>query len=72
MKAAIVNKSHSVDILDKKLRTLQHGEALLTMEYCGVCHTDLLVKNGDYGDKTGVILGHEGIGIVKEIGPSIS
>lgn len=42
------------------------------MECCGVCHTDLHVKNGDFGDKTGVILGHEGIGIVKEIGPGVT
>lgn len=42
------------------------------MECCGVCHTDLHVKNGDFGDKTGVILGHEGIGIVKEIGLGVT
>jgi propanol-preferring alcohol dehydrogenase len=42
------------------------------MECCGVCHTDLHVKNGDFGDKTGVILGHEGIGIVKEVGPGVT
>ncbi len=25
-------------------------------------------ENGDFGDKTGVILGHEGIGVVAEVG----
>ncbi|MEM6161281.1 alcohol dehydrogenase AdhP [Erwinia sp. P6884] len=72
MKAAVVNKDHTVDVVDKTLRALEYGEALLKMECCGVCHTDLHVKNGDFGDKTGVILGHEGIGIVKEIGPGVS
>ena len=72
MKAAVVNKDHSVDVVEKTLRALEHGEALLQMECCGVCHTDLHVKNGDFGDKTGVILGHEGIGIVKEIGPGVT
>lgn len=62
MKAAVVTKDHHVDVTDKTLRSLKHGEALLKMECCGVCHTDLHVKNGDFGDKTGVILGHEGIG----------
>lgn len=42
------------------------------MECCGVCHTDLHVKNGDFGDKTGVILGHEGIGVVAEVGPGVT
>lgn len=57
MKAAVVTKDHHVDVTDKTLRSLKHGEALLKMECCGVCHTDLHVKNGDFGDKTGVILG---------------
>ncbi|XNM44470.1 alcohol dehydrogenase AdhP [Escherichia coli] len=53
--AAVVTKDHHVDVTDKTLRSLKHGEALLKMECCGVCHTDLHVKNGDFGDKTGVI-----------------
>lgn len=72
MKAAVVGKDHNVEIQDKKLRPLGHGEALLQMECCGVCHTDLHVKNGDFGDKTGVILGHEGVGVVKEVGPGVT
>lgn len=72
MKAAVVTKDHQVDVTERTLRPLKHGEALLKMECCGVCHTDLHVKNGDFGDKTGVILGHEGIGIVKEVGPGVT
>lgn len=72
MKAAVVTKEHRVHIVDKKLRPLKYGEALLKMECCGVCHTDLHVKNGDFGDKTGVILGHEGIGIVTEVGEGVT
>ncbi len=72
MKAAVVTQDHKVRIEDKQLRALTHGEALLQMECCGVCHTDLHVKNGDFGDKTGVILGHEGIGVVKAIGPGVT
>lgn len=72
MKAAVVTKDHHVDVTYKTLRSLKHGEALLKMECCGVCHTDLHVKNGDFGDKTGVILGHEGIGVVAEVGPCVT
>ncbi|MBS8535222.1 alcohol dehydrogenase AdhP [Escherichia coli] len=72
MKAAVVTKDHHVDVTDKTLRSLKHGEALLKMGCCGVCHTDLHVKNGDFGDKTGVILGHEGIGVVAEVGPGVT
>ena len=30
------------------------------------------VKNGEFGDKTGVTLGHEGIGIVQEVAPGVT
>lgn len=71
MKAAIVTKDHRVEIKDKELRPLRSGEAKVDVEFCGVCHTDLHVKNGDYGDKTGVTLGHEGIGIVSEVADDV-
>ena len=42
------------------------------MEYCGVCHTDLHVAHGDFGEVPGRVIGHEGIGIVKEIAPDVT
>ena len=39
--------------------------------YCGVCHTDLHVAHGDFGQVPGRILGHEGIGIVEEVGEGV-
>lgn len=72
MKAAVVTKNHSVEIQEKKLRPLENGEALLRMEFCGVCHTDLHVKNGDFGEVPGLTLGHEGIGIVQKVGPGVT
>ncbi|MTD05375.1 alcohol dehydrogenase AdhP [Serratia sp. YC16] len=72
MKAAVVTKNHTVDIKDKVLRPLKHGEAALKMECCGVCHTDLHVKNGDFGEVPGITLGHEGIGVVSAVGEGVT
>ncbi|MFG0864511.1 alcohol dehydrogenase AdhP [Pseudomonas sp. FYR_7] len=72
MKAAVVAPGGRVEVVEKSIRPLEYGEALLKMQCCGVCHTDLHVKNGDFGDKTGVVLGHEGIGVVQEVGPGVS
>lgn len=72
MKAAIANSEHQVEVVEKQLRPLKSGEARLRMECCGVCHTDLHVLKGDFGDKTGVTLGHEGIGIVEEVAPDVT
>jgi alcohol dehydrogenase, propanol-preferring len=72
LKAAVVSKEKTVSVVDKQLRPLKHGEALVQMEYCGVCHTDLHVKNGDFGDVTGVVLGHEGVGKVVEVAEGVT
>ena len=53
------------------MRPLETGEALVDIEYCGVCHTDLHEAHGDFGKVPGHVLGHEGIGIVKEIAPDV-
>lgn len=73
MKAAVVTPEcdGNVEIIERELPTISNGEALVEIEYCGVCHTDLHVANGDYGNKPGRVLGHEGIGIVKQIAPDV-
>lgn len=73
MKAAVVTKENNgkVEIKDVEIRPLEAGEALVDVEYCGVCHTDLHVAHGDFGEVPGRVIGHEGIGIVKEIAPGV-
>ncbi|HEM2852449.1 TPA: alcohol dehydrogenase AdhP, partial [Streptococcus suis] len=71
--AVVVNpESTGVVVVEKELRPLEAGEALVQIEYCGVCHTDLHVANGDFGKVPGRVLGHEGIGIVTEIAPGVT
>lgn len=74
MKAAVVTQAcdGNVEIIEKDIRPLQANEALVEVEYCGVCHTDLHVAAGDYGDKPGRVLGHEGIGIVTQIADDVT
>ena len=72
MKAIVATQDHKTEVVEKELRPIQTGEALLDMVCCGVCHTDLHVKNADYGDQTGRILGHEGIGIVREVAEGVT
>ena len=48
-----------------------HGQALVKIEYSGVCHTDLHVASGDFGEVPGRILGHEGIGRVVKVGEGV-
>jgi S-(hydroxymethyl)glutathione dehydrogenase/alcohol dehydrogenase len=48
------------------------GEALVRLEACGVCHTDLYAASGaDPTGYTACVLGHEGAGVVEAIGPDV-
>lgn len=73
MKAAVVREPVDgfVDVKDVTLRDLKPGEALVDVEYCGLCHTDLHVAAGDFGEKPGRIIGHEGVGIVSKVADGV-
>lgn len=72
MKAVIAMPDRTAEVQEKELRALKPGEALLKMICCGVCHTDLHVKNADFGDVSGIVLGHEGIGEVVEVADDVT
>ena len=74
MKAAVVRDSLDgyVDIKEVPVRKIKANEALVDVEYCGLCHTDLHVAQGDFGNTAGRVIGHEGVGRVKEIGSDVT
>ncbi|HYX83740.1 MAG TPA: alcohol dehydrogenase catalytic domain-containing protein [Gaiellales bacterium] len=48
------------------------GEVAVRMAASGVCHSDLHVVDGIHDAPRPVILGHEGAGVVEEVGPGVS
>jgi len=49
------------------------GEVLVRLEACGVCHTDLYTASGaDPSGYAPTVLGHEGAGVVEQVGPGVS
>jgi S-(hydroxymethyl)mycothiol dehydrogenase len=49
-----------------------HGEALVAVRACGVCHTDLHYREGGINDDFPFLLGHEAAGIVEAVGPGVT
>ena len=47
------------------------GEVLVKITAAGICHSDLSVVNGSRPRPTPLIGGHEGAGIVEEVGPGV-
>lgn len=47
------------------------GEAVVKIQACGVCHTDLHYKLGGINDEFPFLLGHEAAGIVESVGGDV-
>ena len=48
------------------------GEALVRVQACGVCHTDLHYREGGIGDDYPYLLGHEAAGVVEAVGDGVA
>jgi S-(hydroxymethyl)mycothiol dehydrogenase len=48
------------------------GEALVRVQACGVCHTDLHYREGGIGDDFPYLLGHEAAGVVESVGAGVT
>ena len=48
------------------------GEALVAIQACGVCHTDLHYREGGIGEDFPYLLGHEAAGVVEAVGPDVT
>ena len=62
-----------LEVVDVKLEGPKAGEVLVEIKATGICHTDEFTRSG--ADPEGLfpaILGHEGAGIVVDIGPGVT
>ncbi|MGW0201648.1 S-(hydroxymethyl)mycothiol dehydrogenase [Nonomuraea sp. NPDC003201] len=48
------------------------GEALVQVQACGVCHTDLHYREGGISDDFPFLLGHEAAGVVESVGDGVT
>ena len=48
------------------------GEAVVKIQACGVCHTDLHYREGGINDEFPFLLGHEAAGIVEAVGEGVT
>ena len=62
-----------LEIVELDLEGPKAGEVLVEIKATGICHTDAYTLDGF--DSEGIfpsILGHEGAGIVREVGPGVT
>ncbi len=71
-RAAVLHQVGSpLEIEQVELRAPGQGEVLVEMKATGLCHTDQSIMDGHMGAKLPIILGHEGAGVVVDVGPGV-
>lgn len=75
MKAAVVNDFTKALVIAETPKPVPGpGEVLVKVETAGLCHTDIHAAHGDWPIKPTLPLipGHEGVGIVEEVGLGVT
>src|ERR1700752_1424475 len=74
-RAAVVHDFAGPLVLeDVPRRELEPGQILVRVEASGLCHTDIHAAHGEWPVKPTppFVPGHEGVGIVVELGPGVT
>src|SRR5918911_140337 len=74
MRAAVLEEfGQPLAVQEVDLAEPKAGEVLVRLAACGVCHTDMYTASGvDPSGYAPCVLGHEGAGIVEEVGEAVT
>ena len=61
-----------VELVDVIVPDPGPGEAVVKVQACGVCHTDLHYRQGGINDDFPFLLGHEAAGVVEAVGEGVT
>jgi alcohol dehydrogenase len=72
MRANVFRSLNEFGIEDVEKPRARAGEAIVRVTYTTICGTDLHIVRGEYPVKSGLVIGHEPVGIIEELGPGVS
>jgi D-arabinose 1-dehydrogenase-like Zn-dependent alcohol dehydrogenase len=74
MKAAVIPKPGAdFQIVEREIPQPQRKQVRIKVQACGVCHSDVLVKDGGFpGVEYPRVPGHEVAGVIDELGPDVT
>jgi len=72
MKAVVVHELNRFAVENVELAPPKAHEVKVKMVAAGVCHSDLSVINGTIPQPLPLVLGHEGAGIIEEVGEGVT
>jgi alcohol dehydrogenase len=71
MKAVVFKGKDTIAIEDVPKPRPKAGEALIRITLTTICGTDVHIVRGEYPVKPGLVLGHEPVGVIEELGPGL-
>lgn len=70
--AVLMEQGKPLTVESIELDAPEAGEVLVEVKAAGVCHSDLHPARGDWPVPVPMVLGHEGAGIVRAVGPGVT
>jgi alcohol dehydrogenase (nicotinoprotein) len=72
-KAAVVYEpGKRIEIEELDLDGPREGEVLIRYTHAGLCHSDIHIAHGDLPARLPMVLGHEGAGVIEEVGVGVT
>jgi S-(hydroxymethyl)glutathione dehydrogenase/alcohol dehydrogenase len=73
LRAAVLRSPGLVGVEEVELDPPKAGEVLVRVAAAGVCHSDVLLADGELGEgRWPMVLGHEGAGVVEDVGEGVT
>lgn len=72
MRAAVFHSVNDVRVEDVPRPRAGAGEAVIRVTMTTICGTDLHIVRGEYPVREGLVIGHEPVGVIEELGPGLS
>ncbi|HLA11380.1 MAG TPA: alcohol dehydrogenase catalytic domain-containing protein [Pyrinomonadaceae bacterium] len=72
MKANVFHGKNDIRVEEVERPRAGFGEAVIRVTLTTICGTDLHILRGEYPVKAGLIIGHEPVGVITELGPGVS
>jgi alcohol dehydrogenase len=72
MKALVFRGPNQIGIEQVPVPRPSYGEAVIRVTLTTICGTDLHILKGEYPVRPGLVLGHEPVGVIHELGPGVT
>src|SRR4030095_14617400 len=72
MKALVFHGKNDIRVDEVPRPHAGVGEAVIRITLTTICGTDLHIVRGEYPVKPGLIIGHEPVGVIEEVGPGVT